>query len=205
MKNIIVLITIFVFNFLFSQDSITDYYNEIAAHSEYSTDGVTSFTPKKWKTDIKIFVKGYDSIACSELIKVVSELNELIDSIEINIVDNESESNLIAFFGWFLDYDKLEPLAEPYTGSNHGLACLYPGTNDDFIKGSIYVDVVRCGWFPTEQSVILKKHLVREELTQALGLLNDSMKYPDSIFYEGSSHPIKFSELDVKIIKMHYN
>ena len=189
-----------------SQNSITEYYNEIACKAEYSVNKDTSsFHPRKWKEDIYIFVKGKsDSVMCSELEKVVSELNALIETIEIKTTDIESEANLIAYFGWFLDYDKFEPFAEPFTGKNYGLACLYSNESNTNYKGSFYVDVIRCNWFPLEQATLLKKHILREELTQSLGLMNDSMKYPDSIFYEDWSMITEFSELDKEIIRRHY-
>ena len=190
----------------FSQDTISDYYKEIACKSEYSANKDTSsYEPKRWKKDVKIFVKGFpDSVVCSELDKVVSELNELIETIEIRIVDFESEANLIAYFGWGLDYDKFEPIAEPYTGTNWGLACIYTGNNDDWNHGSFYVDVVRCNDHPIENATKLKKHILREELTQSLGLLNDSIKYPESIFYNGWSMTTEFTELDKEVIRRHY-
>jgi hypothetical protein len=190
----------------FSQDSVAEYYNEIACKAEYSVDGDTSsYQPRRWKKDIKIFVKGTtDSVICSELEKVVSELNELIETIEIKITDDEMEANLLAFFGWFIDYDKIEPVAEPFTAKNYGLSCVYSDANNDNYKGSFYVDVVRSGWFSGEESNMLKRHILREELTQSLGLLNDSMKYPDSIFYEDWSLVTEFSELDKEIIRRHY-
>jgi len=190
---------------LFSQNLVTDYYQEIAAHSEYAVDDITSFTPSTWKTDVKIFVKGKkDSITYSELIKVIRELNELIETIEIKIVENESEANLIAFFGWFIDYDKIDPIVAPYTGENYGLAAIYLGEQNNWTRGSFYVDIVRCEWLQTDQIELAKRHIVREELTQALGLMNDSMKYPDSIFYQGWTLVTEYSELDKQIIKMHY-
>ena len=162
MKKLTVLFSL-ISSISFSQDLVTNYYNEIAAHSEYAIDGITSFTPKKWKTDVKIFVKGEDSVTYSELIKVVAELNELVISIEIKIVDSESEANLIAFFGWGIDYDKFEPNAEPFTGPNWGLACIYPGTDNDWLRGSFYVDIVRCNDHPIDNAIKLKKHIFRKK------------------------------------------
>jgi hypothetical protein len=46
--------------------------------------------------------------------------------------------------------------------------------------------------------------LLREELTQSLGLGNDSNKYPDSIFYQDWSTVTSYSKLDIEIIKQHY-
>jgi hypothetical protein len=51
----------------------------------------------------------------------------------------------------------------------------------------------------------MKKHILREELTQSIGLLNDSMKYPNSIFYQGWTFPTEYTELDKEVIKRHYN
>lgn len=206
MKKLVVFIAVFSFNISFSQN-VLEYYKEIACKSEYSTNNDTSsFIPKKWKSDVKIYIKGiYDSVVISELYKVVSELNELIETIEIKIVETESDANLIAFIGWGFDYDKFEPNAKRFTGTNWGLACIYTGTDDDWTHGSFYVDVVRCNDHLVAMATQIKKHILREELTQSLGLLNDSMKYPNSIFYQGWSITNKFSELDKNVIRMHYN
>jgi hypothetical protein len=150
---------------VFAQDYVTDYYNEITSKSEFNSKKLPH--PIKWKKDIVIFVKGTpDSVVCSELEIIVSELNELIETIEIKFTDNESEANLIAFIGWFIDYDNFEPKAKQYTANNYGLFCLYQDKNNDCDYGSFYLDIVRCNWFPTEQATIYKKHLLREELTQ---------------------------------------
>ena len=100
---------------------------------------------------------------------------------------------------------KIDPIVIPYSGYNFGLACLYSDNNNTWYKGSFYVDVVRCDWFPPNEAIQMKKHILREELTQSIGLLNDSMKYPNSIFYHGWTFPTEYTELDKEVIKMHYN
>jgi hypothetical protein len=205
-KGFLLCLINFYFFVLYSQEDILrSYYQEIATSSEFiSGNSSNKFNPIKWNKDVKIFVKGkYDSVAHSELLKVISELNELIDSIEIIVVKQEDEANLIAFFGLCTDYDKIEPAAIPSSGKNYGLAAIYDD-GKHINRGSFYVDVIRCGWVDNENIVPLKKHIVREELTQSLGLLNDSMKYPESIFYEGWSLTTEFSELDKQVIQYHY-
>ena len=49
-----------------------------------------------------------------------------------------------------------------------------------------------------------RSHLIREELTQSLGLMNDSDKYNDSIFYQNWTDVIEFSEIDKTVIKLLY-
>jgi hypothetical protein len=50
-----------------------------------------------------------------------------------------------------------------------------------------------------------QKSVLREELTQSLGLCNDSWEYPNSIFYQGWSTNTEYSDLDKEIIQMLYN
>ena len=37
-----------------------------------------------------------------------------------------------------------------------------------------------------------QKHVIREEITQSLGFLNDTYDYPESIFYQGYSESNTF-------------
>ena len=50
-----------------------------------------------------------------------------------------------------------------------------------------------------------QKHLLREELTQSLGLRNDSYTYPESIFYSNWTNTTEYTELDKSLIDMLYN
>ena len=49
-----------------------------------------------------------------------------------------------------------------------------------------------------------RSHLIREELTQSLGLMNDSNKYKDSIFYQEWTDIAEYSEIDKAVIKLLY-
>ena len=203
MKIIFFTLSFLITGFISSQtiNDTTIYYDEITKKTEFTNK---QSEPQKWKSNVKIFIEGIcDSVAESEVYKVVSELNELIDLIEISVVNDKSEANLIVFFGFCTDYDKLEPLAIPYSGNNYGLFVVH-SENNIIIKGNLYVDVVRCGWLDTSLIEKTKKHLIREELTQSLGFYNDSMKYPNSIFYQGFTYTTEYSELDKKLIKIHY-
>ena len=44
-----------------------------------------------------------------------------------------------------------------------------------------------------------------EEIVQSLGAVNDSYRYPSSIFYQGSNYVTELSEMDVNVIKILYN
>jgi hypothetical protein len=66
-------------------------------------------------------------------------------------------------------------------------------------RGTMYVDIEKI------TKVDAKKHILREELTQSLGLPNDSYDYPESIFYQGWTETTEYTELDKELIQMLYN
>jgi hypothetical protein len=66
-------------------------------------------------------------------------------------------------------------------------------------SGKMYVDLHRN---KDEES---HRHLLREELTQSLGLMNDPWDYPESIFYQGWSTTTEFAPIDIYLIDLLYN
>jgi len=183
----------FCFNFFFSQDSIIDYYNEIAEKSEYGNKNTNGF--RKWTQDVKIFFdfENSDSIKIYSK-EILKDLNDLIEPINLYIVENKNDANLFIYFGIFSDF------RIKYNIKNDGNFAGYFKTNvfdNKIVKGCVFIDKKLNG----DQL----KSVLREEITQSLGLGNDSWKYPKSIFYQGSNSNIQFSEIDKKIIQLHYN
>lgn len=192
MKTIIT--TLFIlFSFVyFSQDSIVEYYNEIAGKSEYG-DSNNAFY--KWKGDVKIFFDFDNSDSLKEYTKpIIKELNELIDPINILIVDNKKDANVFIYFSSFSEYKKKCYIT--VNGNFLGFVC------STKYQSRIYNSYI---FINENLSGIELKSVLREEITQSLGFSNDSWKYPNSIFYQGGNNENKFSELDKEIIKLHYN
>lgn len=50
-----------------------------------------------------------------------------------------------------------------------------------------------------------RAHLIREELTQSLGLMNDSSAYADSVFYQEWTDVTHYSPADTRVIGMLYS
>jgi hypothetical protein len=71
---------------------------------------------------------------------------------------------------------------------------------EEVAEGLMYVDVTRASNDENAQ-----KHLLREELTQSLGLFNDSYKYDNSIFYQGWTTTTEYDPIDRELIDMLYN
>lgn len=177
----------------FSEEA-REYFDEIAKKSEYTS----SKNIDRWKSDVKIYVMGQKpSYLMDELDRIVSELNEIINPIEIEIVDSEDESNLVIVLDSKEVYNEFEPCSKEHTDGNWGLFII---SGDEEIKrASLYVDVVRC---KSEEG---QKHLLREELTQSMGLKNDSYDYPESMFYQGWTETTEYAPIDRELIDMLYN
>ena len=173
-----------------------DYFKKIALSSEFSDNdnGVVCH----WKSDLRIFVKGEKpDYLVAELNRIVSELNEIIDPIDLVIVDNEDESNYQILFGSEQEYNNFKPGSKEHTPNNWGLFIINSG--EEIRRGTMYVDIYRC------ESIEGQKHLLREELTQSLGLTNDAFDYPESIFYQKWSETTEYAPIDRKLIEMLYN
>lgn len=195
-KIIFIFLILFCHNLLAQSDSITKYFNKVVYNNEYI--GQLNF-PLKWKQDVNIYVMGEKpDYLISELKKIVNELNSLIKPIKINIVNYEDKSNFIVYFGSHTYYgDHIEPYSKPYLNSNHGLFAIYG--EEEITSGSMFVDIYRT------KNNNSRKHLLREELTQSLGLQNDTYDYPSSIFYQGWTETTEYAEIDKELIKMLYN
>lgn len=178
----------------YSQETI-EYFNEIAGQSEYGSKN-NSIT--KWNEDVKIFVSGDKKpYMMDELNKIVTELNDLINPINIQIVNNESESNLKVFLGSHTEFSKICPKSKKYLNDNWGLFFTYG--NEYITSADVFVDTKRCD---TRSGC---KHLLREELTQSLGLTNDSYRFPESIFYQNWTETNEYAQVDRDLIQILYN
>ena len=192
MKTIKIILLTLIANFVFTQDYVTEYYNEITKKSEYGSEhgGI------KWKNDVKIYLEGdtaSDEVK-NEIDLILKDLNELIETINISIVNNKADANSFLYIG---DFDTFKSKYNiNVSGGMVGYATLFRYKNI-VVKSGIFIS--------NKISGIELKSVLREEITQSLGFTNDSWLYPDSIFYEGGSRQYKFSDLDKKIIKLHYN
>lgn len=185
-----------------TQDEIISYYNKIALKSEY--DSIQLSKPYIWKKNIIIYIKCDTNLPfvtkqmVNEAKRVVKELNDLIIPISISFTSDSSKCNLFVYFGSHTTFNKLVPSSTKYTTDGVGLSLVIPD-NSIINHGYVYVDIYRVA------SITFLNHLVREEITQSIGLLNDTWDYFDSIFYQGWTNFNEYSNLDKEIIKMHYN
>jgi len=166
------------------------YYQEIVKRTE---NGDIAFFARRWADNVRIQIHGDPNPDdLHELDRVVAELNELVAP--IRLVLTEADANLDLHFVPVNEFSKALPQYKSYSPGFHWVWW------DD--AGTIYRAVVLISTTNLSQSA--RNHIIREELTQSLGFLNDSARYPDSIFYRGWTTTTQFSDLDRSIIHKHY-
>lgn len=186
-------------NLTINQQAAIQYFKDIALGFEF---GNSSEVTRKWRYDIKIFVAGEPTdILLSELEDVLSDLNSLItdSEIQLSLTDESADSNMLLFFGGGEDFVQLDNRAANQVDSNFGLFFVRFNPLNYITSASVFVDTVRA----TE---IQQRHLLREELTQALGMAKDSSLLPDSIFQESFSTVVtEYNKFDEAVIRMLYH
>lgn len=171
---------------------VHNYYKEICLATEF--EGARDYT--FWYEPVRVYVvddmPGY---MWDELNRIISELNKL--GVNISVVNNINSSNFLIYYRSGVDYERVEPGARGYTGSNWGFVN-FRSIDHRIIDATMYVDKYRT------DSIQAKKHLLREELTQGLGFINDSWWYPDSIFYQGWTTTTEYAPIDRELINAIY-
>ena len=174
---------------------VLDYYDEIVMNSEFDGRRSSAF---KWDSDMKIYVEGEPtSELLSELDRVVAELNDIINPIDLVIVNDRNDANMFVYFG------SADGFANAYSGIDRSDLTDTGGffqisRRDGKCGGKLYVDTYRT-------NLDSQKHIIREELTQSLGLINDSYEFPESIFYEDQNSTTEYADIDIELIDMLYN
>lgn len=177
--------------------NVINYFKDVALGFEF---GNVSRITRKWNSEVNISIGGEPSDELiNELEKIKTEINELAtDGFKINIVNNSSQSNYYIFFGSGSDYAQLYPDQANLVDSNWGLFSVFFNNQNQLISGQMYVDINRA-------NLAEQKHLLREELTQSLGLARDSQKYPESIFQSAWTTTTEYTSMDSDLIRLLYH
>lgn len=175
-----------------------DYLIEIGLGREFTKD---SMNLVKWEQDIRIHLEGdvTDEIL-DAFIEIITQLNDMTPS--VNILLDSRNPNYNVYVGKRNDLGKINPFFFLQNLNARGLASIWSNNNFQILHASALIinddlDSIR---FQEIRNTLL------EEITQGLGLLNDSYRYPSSIFYELELGLNDFySSLDKKIISMMYD
>ncbi len=181
------------------QEEVITYFKEVALGFEFGNDPKVT---RKWMNNIRVFVGGNpDPVLLQELELVVQDLNMLISQsqIEIQIVSDSSKSNFYYFMGSEEQMRRIAPEWDHLLDNNWGLVQIMHNS-DQITEGLAYVNT-------NKPTLVKRRHLLREEFTQGLGLGNDSQKYTDSIFQSSyrDGCTTQFSEIDKALVQLLYD
>lgn len=175
-----------------------DYFQEIAFGNEFGTN---SEQIRKWTEDVIIQINGQPTKSDRQTLeRVVKELNALIgygsEPVQIQVLEagDDQQANVNIYFVPHLEFPSYEPNYQP---GNLGFAYV------NWAQHRIYRSQILIS--TTGISSAERSHLIREELTQSLGLLQDSDRYEDSIFYQGWTDITNYSAIDRAVIEMLYH
>ncbi|MBT4492196.1 MAG: DUF2927 domain-containing protein [Gammaproteobacteria bacterium] len=174
---------------LYSTDEL-NYFREVAFGSEHE-----SITEKirKWTSDVNIRIEGDPSAEDLVAVKSIAEqINSLQDQVHLSI--GYFDTSLVIQFA---PQSRFEQLHTKYRRGNPGFFFV-AWIEEEIYRGTILIDTE-----DTNQAV--RNALITEELTQALGLMNTSNRYSNSIFNDDHILPeLGLSDMDETMLKMLY-
>lgn len=166
-----------------------DYFAEIAPGFEF---GNASRIIRKWGESVRLRVNGSPSQSDLDALDgVVAEINALTATHDIVLVD---EDPLVEMH--FAPTSSFPDILPGWVPGNVGYFSLWWGSAQTFTRGVILIS--------TDIEASVRPHLIREELTQSLGLANDSHRYANSIFYQEWSTVTEYAPVDRAVIEILY-
>jgi hypothetical protein len=172
------------------QAGAIEYLSEIGFGVEY---GSAAPVLHKWTQDVRIKVHGSPTEVDRQTIEqVVAELNSMVGEINLELVDEAA--NLDVYFSPEYQFSYIEPT---YVPTNLGFFRVWFDGEGSIKQGRVLIA-------SDGATQVERIHLIREELTQSLGLFKDSWEHSDSIFYEGWTTTDKYGPLDEATIRLLY-
>lgn len=157
--------------------------------------GGVSAVVRKWADDVQIRLQGLvgqEDVAV--LNAVTSELNELGPPRMSIVTDDSTQTDLLLHFGPQSSFPEVLP---DYVPGNAGFFWMFWNERSEIFTAIVLID--------NSESIsqTFRNHLIREEMTQVLGLARDSFRFSNSVFYEGETTPQAYSEIDRTAISIH--
>ncbi len=173
-----------------------DYYTEIALNTEY---GASDRKVHKWTEKVRFYV--YPSEDAEKYKTFLQEHIDRLNSVEgfpgIVTADSPDDADLTLSF---VTAKEMKDLPGTDNGDAYGYAQIsWLNKNGQIVSGKIYI-VNESDSSPEDV-----KHTLVEETTQAMGLLSDSYRFENSIFYQGYSTVSKPSYEDMLLFRIHYS
>ncbi len=170
-----------------------EYFMKIALGSEYGDAGGRIH---KWDAaqGVRIWVTGMPTERDRQTLTAVMTELQAITGMAIALADRPDSSNITLHFGPDGEFSQV---LSTYVPGNKGFFWTW-WDQDRITRATILISTE--GITQGERS-----HLIREELTQSLGLMQDTWDDANSIFYQGWTATEQFSTLDRAVIQLLYD
>ena len=201
---------------LYTDDEIA-YFKEIAfgVEPDFGKDGVNPDLARtivenrsargkegirKWDDgEVGYYVAGNPTASdMAEVESIIARLDSLIPMLRFRALElSEAELHVSMFIAFGRENDEL--LEGLVVSGWMALAGFGITASDNFVieKAILVIN--------SDQPEELRRRAIVEEITQAMGLMNDSWWYPDSRFYEGVSAKYGLADIDVALIRLLYD
>lgn len=197
------------FNYTYSpyEQEVINHFKEVALKTEY---GDNPQRIVKWKSVMYLYPmlngKSIKSGQCIEqlaiLRKTIKTINLLADNnFKIILTDDAKKSNSLIYF---TSQEKMnEMFPDFFVGIEEKVAGLTKGywKNYYLYKTEIFIDI--------DESLEVQESAILEEISQSIGLPNDTKKHSNSVFYQNKSNDnttvTDFSSLDKDVIQLLYH
>lgn len=175
---------------------LADYFVDVALHTEYSDSGsMAEVLLSRWAAPIYYELSGpytvHDYMVLDDL---MTSLNQIESFPGIFAADVDHPANLTISF---LSRTEMDNRTSQY-GRCDGFATYQWYNANQEIH---HADILYC----TDMDYSIRDGVICEELIQVLGLSNDSVKYPDSIFYQYDSTLTWPAPIDWALLELLYH
>lgn len=171
-------------------DSELAYFEEVALGTE---SGRGSARVRKWTSAPRIQAFGRPTADdLHTLDRIVDELNALVPGLgaEITVEGPTVEIH-------FVPADEFPAYEPRYEKGNLGFFWVWWNDAQEITYARVLIAT-------EDVTQRVREHLLREELTQVLGLMRDSWTYPESIFYQGWTETGVYAQIDRSLVEMLY-
>lgn len=171
------------------------YFKEIALRVEYGSGGQRIH---KWSEELKIKVIGVPTTGdLAALETTMEDLNVLSENLHIRHAQEDEAANVEVYFIPHSEFSTKRYVEESVLKTNLGLGVIWWNRFGEITRAVVLIATDHAN---SEERV----HLIREELTQSLGLLNDSWEDQQSLFYQGWGTQY-YTARDEKVVQLLYD
>lgn len=169
------------------------YFNEVCLDAEIINEGDASLL-QKWSEPIYYMVDGNPTAEDMEVLdSFAGWLNTLEGFPGIQQTQDPSMGNLWIHF--CSREDMLVLMGEQFAGMDGAVTFWY-------LENEIYNGIICCR---TDLEQHLRNSVIREEIYNGLGPIQDTVLRTDSIIYSGYSEPQRLSEIDELVLRLLYH